>query len=995
MAYRQNLWLVLPFLLVLIKISTVQETEDNSKADTEKPDVATTPPNSHVTLEVPEPTGSSDFKETEPPSTAELMNVTSKPDGEESLTTTPDTGSPETTHEPTPEPEKTPVIDVLFTYEDEYHEKLIKVALDYLRSEVLAQETSYNIGRLRFVHMKGQEPIKLITLLCKEMDSYTPDLVVDLTKFGIPSESVKVVTRSMQVPTVSASVGQPGDIREWRNLKDSEVKYLIQVSPPTDNAIQVVRSLAIHQKFQNLVIMFDDGYEMFHHHRGLLKDTSTRHIMIEIPKIKADLKHQLVRLKKAGYKNFFVATMELKTIEFVLECAQEVSARWKAGHFFHPQYTWYSMAMTFNRRKDSRIVKTVGTINEVFHIDLVIKAILAVGLMKTERTWPIHKGAIQCSTYKYNSYPELELDLVEAFKAVGKGQTLGQDFVLTTNGWNHVDMTMTLHRHGLMDQVPSKVANWHTTLTEKNEFAFEKIDEKIKPPSITPVYRVVTVIQPPFVYLDKNCKPKHEYDNCYYGYSIDLLNKLREILKFNYTIFHTNIYGFMGEKLPHEWDGMVKILKYQEADIAVGAISVFPEREAVMDFTYPVYELVGFQILMKKEKSQTSLFKFLTVLENDVWMCILGAYFFTSVLMWVFDRWSPYSFQNNREKYEDDEEKREFTLKECLWFCMTSLTPQGGGEAPKNLSGRLVAATWWLFGFIIIASYTANLAAFLTVSRLDAPIESLEDLIKQYKVQYAPVTNSSTWWHFDRMAHVEHQFYEAWKDMSLNDSLSDFDRSVLAVWEYPVSDKYTKIWQAILENGPPPTAEDAVVKVRSKEVDPNSDDQPEDFAWLGEATEIQYTFMTTCGFRVVGNQFAMNPYAFGVQKGSPLKQVLSKEIRQLEHLRFLENLKYKWWDRNPNKVTCSTADDVAEGISIHNIGGVFVVILVGFLMTFLATILEFWSYWRKNIAFDLSEAGSLAEAPSRELSAAFGPVEKAEFHAKYSENPGSTSPMEY
>lgn len=44
--------------------------------------------------------------------------------------------------------------------------------------------------------------------------------------------------------------------------------------------------------------------------------------------------------------------------------------------------------------------------------------------------------------------------------------------------------------------------------------------------------------------------------------------------------------------------------------------------------------------------------------------------------MWVFDRWSPYSYQNNREKYKDDEEKREFNLKECLWFCMTSLTPQ-------------------------------------------------------------------------------------------------------------------------------------------------------------------------------------------------------------------------------------------------------------------------------------------------------------------------------
>lgn len=45
--------------------------------------------------------------------------------------------------------------------------------------------------------------------------------------------------------------------------------------------------------------------------------------------------------------------------------------------------------------------------------------------------------------------------------------------------------------------------------------------------------------------------------------------------------------------------------------------------------------------------------------------------------MWIFDRWSPYSYQNNREKYKNDDEKREFNIKECLWFCMTSLTPQG------------------------------------------------------------------------------------------------------------------------------------------------------------------------------------------------------------------------------------------------------------------------------------------------------------------------------
>ena len=108
---------------------------------------------------------------------------------------------------------------------------------------------------------------------------------------------------------------------------------------------------------------------------------------------------------------------------------------------------------------------------------------------------------------------------------------------------------------------------------------------------------------------------------------------------------------------------------------------------------------------MKKVTAPTNLFKFLSVLETSVWGCILGAYFVTSVLLWAFDRWSPYSYQNNMKMYEvtttsarylplstdysvqDDDEQRYFNLKECLWFCMTSLTPQGGGEAPKNLSG--------------------------------------------------------------------------------------------------------------------------------------------------------------------------------------------------------------------------------------------------------------------------------------------------------------------
>jgi len=65
---------------------------------------------------------------------------------------------------------------------------------------------------------------------------------------------------------------------------------------------------------------------------------------------------------------------------------------------------------------------------------------------------------------------------------------------------------------------------------------------------------------------------------------------------------------------------------------------------------------------------------------------------------------------------------REFTLKESFWFALTSFTPQGGGEAPKALSSRTLVAAYWLFVVLMLATFTANLAAFLTVERMQVYI---------------------------------------------------------------------------------------------------------------------------------------------------------------------------------------------------------------------------------------------------------------------------------
>lgn len=69
---------------------------------------------------------------------------------------------------------------------------------------------------------------------------------------------------------------------------------------------------------------------------------------------------------------------------------------------------------------------------------------------------------------------------------------------------------------------------------------------------------------------------------------------------------------------------------------------------------------------------------------------------------------------------------------------------QGCDLLPKAISTRLATGMWWFFALIMLASYTANLAAFLTKEQMDESIESVEDLAKQSKIKYGALLGGST-----------------------------------------------------------------------------------------------------------------------------------------------------------------------------------------------------------------------------------------------------------
>lgn len=67
---------------------------------------------------------------------------------------------------------------------------------------------------------------------------------------------------------------------------------------------------------------------------------------------------------------------------------------------------------------------------------------------------------------------------------------------------------------------------------------------------------------------------------------------------------------------------------------------------------------------------------------------------------------------------------------------------------------------------------------------------------------------------------------------------------------------------------------------------------------------------------------------------------------QLLNKRYLEKLKERWWKRQKK---CMKLDDQSDGISIQNIGGVFIVIFVGIVLACITLVFEYWWYKYRKV----------------------------------------------
>uniref|UniRef100_A0AC35U4L6 PBPe domain-containing protein n=1 Tax=Rhabditophanes sp. KR3021 TaxID=114890 RepID=A0AC35U4L6_9BILA len=408
--------------------------------------------------------------------------------------------------------------------------------------------------------------------------------------------------------------------------------------------------------------------------------------------------------------------------------------------------------------------------------------------------------------------------------------------------------------------------------------------------------RIVVHLEEPFV-MRANTSLGYE------GFCIDLLQEMAIILNFTWTILEVKDGAYGVEDESGRWNGVIGMLQRHEADLSVSAVTITYSRSSVVDFTLPFMHL-GIAILLGKqtEDSQKStLFTFLEPLSFSVWISLLLAYFTVACTMWLLARFSPYEWfdvqQIDERDKSMDNHKNQFSILNSLWFAVGSLMQQGSDVIPRAAATRTVAVIWWMFTLILISTYTAQLAAFLTVERMTTPIESAADLASQQKIKFGTLRNGST--------------------------MDFFRESRIPIYE--------RMWGVMQSNSPfvfVNSSKEGIARVKAG-----------NYAYMMESSMLEYYMEKDCQLQTIGGLLDSKGYGIALPKGSPLRHIFSKTVLQLQENTKLEALKNKWWKSKRDVIKC-THDGTAQG-SFQSVFGIFYVLLAGLIVAILISIGEF------------------------------------------------------
>ncbi|XP_066500138.1 glutamate receptor ionotropic, delta-2 isoform X2 [Hoplias malabaricus] len=461
----------------------------------------------------------------------------------------------------------------------------------------------------------------------------------------------------------------------------------------------------------------------------------------------------------------------------------------------------------------------------------------------------------------------------------------------------------------------SRLATWDPIHGLNGSLSDRKLENNMR----GVVLRIVTVLEEPFVMVSENVlgKPKK-----YQGFSIDVLDALANYLGFKYEIYVAPDHKYGSQQADGTWNGLIGELVFKRADVGLSALTITPERESVVDFTtrYMDYS-VG--VLLKKAERTMDMFACLAPFDLSLWACIAGTVLLVGTLVYLLNWLNPPRLPMGSVSST--------TLYNSMWFVYGSFVQQGGEVPYTTLATRMMMGVWWLFALIVISSYTANLAAFLTISRIENSIQSLQDLSKQTELPYGTVLDSAVY------------------DQLRSKGMNPFERDPM----------YSQMWRMINRTGGADNnVEDSKEGIRKVKYGR--------FAFVWDAAVLEYVAINDedCSFYTVSNSAPDRGYGIAMQHGSPYRDIFSQRILELQQNGDMDILKLKWWPRDSPCDLYSAVGTKKSGsaLDIHSFAGVFFVLAAGVVLSCLIATVETW--WTRRKGSRVPSKETQADGPS-------------------------------
>ncbi|XP_015802886.2 LOW QUALITY PROTEIN: glutamate receptor ionotropic, kainate 2 [Nothobranchius furzeri] len=717
------------------------------------------------------------------------------------------------------------------------------------------------------------------------------------------------------VQSICNALGVPHIQTKWKHqVSDNKDSYYVSLYPDFSSLSRAILDLVHFFKWKTVTVVYDDSTGLIRL-QELIKAPSRYNIRLKIrqlPTETKDAKPLLKEMKKA--KEFHV----------IFDCGHEMAA-WilkqalamgMMTEYYHYIFTtldlfaldmepyrfsgvnmtgfrilntensqvssiiekWSMERLQAPPKPDSGLLDGFMTTDAALMYDAV--HVVAVAVQQSQQ---ITVSSLQCNRHKPWRFGSRFINLIK--EAHWDGLT-GRVLFNKTNGLRtDFDLdVISLKEDGL-----EKIGTWDPpsglNMTETHKSKTSNITDSLANKSL----RVSTILEEPYVMFKKSDKPLYGNDR-FEGYCIDLLRELSAILGFRYEVrlVEDGKYGVLDEGTG-QWNGMVRELMDHKADLAVAPLAITYVREKVIDFSKPFMTL-GISILYRKPNgTNPGVFSFLNPLSPDIWMYILLACLGVSCVLFVIARFSPYEWYNPHPCNPDsDVVENNFTLLNSFWFGVGALMQQGSELMPKALSTRIVGGIWWFFTLIIISSYTANLAAFLTVERMESPIDSADDLAKQTKILYGVVEDGATMTFFKKT------------------KISTYDK----MWEFMNSRRQSVMVKSV---------EEGIERVLTS-----------DYAFLMESTTIEFVTQRNCNLTQIGGLIDSKAYGVGTPMGSPYRDKITIAILQLQEEGKLHMMKEKWWRGNG----CPEEESKeASALGVQNIGGIFIVLAAGLVLS--------------------------------------------------------------